>query len=170
MEINLCQTSTEDDNHRKNAEVSGSINDIIKHYENHPSILKIKEIVKFDTTFVFNATTQYEMENRIATLNTAKTVPLNDIPVKILKECKDIISPILEKIYNKSIILKSFPNSLKLAEVTPAYKKDETIDKKNYRPISLLPSISKIFERLLYSQIFNYIEQFLSPYLCGFRV
>ena len=115
MEINLGRTSTEDDNHRKNAEVSGSINDIIKHYENHPSILKIKEIVKFDTTFVFNATTQYEMGNRIATLDTAKTLPL---------------SPILEKIYNKSIILKSVPNSLKLAEVTPAYKNDETINKK----------------------------------------
>ena len=109
------------------------------------------------------------MESGIDTLDSGKTVPLNDIPVKILKECKDIISPFLEKIYNKSLLLNSFPNSLKLAEVTPAYKKDGTIDKKNYRPISILPSISKIFGRHHYNQIFNYIEPSLSPYLCGFR-
>ena len=71
------------------------------------------------------------------------------IPVKVLKECKDLISPFLSDIYNKSVTLSKFPNSLKLAEVTPAYKKDGTIDKKNYRPISILPSLSKIFKDIL---------------------
>ena len=112
------------------------------------------ESVKFDITFLFCATTRHEMESGITTLDSATTVPLNDIPVKILKECKDIISSFLVKIYNKSLLLEGFPNPLKLAEGTP----DETIDKNNYRPISTLPSISKLFERHLYNQIFNYIE------------
>ena len=167
--INLGVETNEYDSNETNTEISYSIGDIIKHYENHPSVLKINEFVESDSNFRFCATTHYEMESGIDTLDSGKTVPLNDIPVKILKECKDIISPFLEKIYNKSLLLNSFPNSLKLAEVTPAYKKDGTIDKKNYRPISILPSISKIFERHLYNQIFNYIEPSLSPYLCGFR-
>ena len=161
LEINLG------DKYEKTSEIL--INNIIKHYENHPSILKIKEFVKSDTTFQFRGTTHNEMENGIAILTSAKAAPINDIPVKILKECKDIISPFLEHIFNKYLLINKFPNSLKLAEVTPAYKKDGTIDKKNGRPISILPSISMIFERYLYNQIFDYIEPLLSPYLCGFR-
>ena len=164
LEINLGDKYDKDE---KTSEIS--IHNIIKHYENHPSILKIKEFVESDTTFQFCGTTHNEMENGIAILDSAKAAPLNDIPVKILKECKDIISPFLEHIFNKYLLINKFPNSLKLAEVTPAYKKDGTIDKKIYRPISILPSISKIFERHVYNQIFDYIEPLLSPYLCGFR-
>ena len=72
LETNLGGKTIED-----NSEISCSVHDITKHYENHPSILKIKEFVKFYTTFLFCTTTHHEMESRI--------------PVKILKECKDII-------------------------------------------------------------------------------
>ena len=62
-----------------------------------------------------------------------------------------------------------FPSDLKYANVTPLHKKDDTTNKENYQPISILPSISKIYERIMFQQITKYISGSLSPYLCGFR-
>ena len=62
-----------------------------------------------------------------------------------------------------------FPADLKYANVSPLFKKDDNTAKENYRPISILPSISKIFERLMFQQITSYVSNLLSPYLCGFR-
>ena len=54
---------------------------------------------------------------------------------------------------------------MKLADITPVHKKDDTTNKSNYRPISGLPSGSKIFERIIQRQIGHYMETFLRPYL-----
>ena len=62
-----------------------------------------------------------------------------------------------------------FPDPLKLADISPIYKKDDATNKENYRPVSILPSVSKIFERNMFDQISHYIEKYLSPYLCGLR-
>ena len=62
-----------------------------------------------------------------------------------------------------------FPNELKLADVTPVFKKDDATLVKNYRPISVLPTVSKVFERLMQKQISKYIDKFLSTHLCGYR-
>ena len=75
------------------------------------------------------STTPYEMQSGITSLDPSQTLPFNDIPVKVLKECKDLISPFLSDIYNKLVTLSNFPNSRKMAVVTPPYKKDGTIDK-----------------------------------------
>ena len=58
---------------------------------------------------------------------------------------------------------------LKLADITPTDKKGETSNKENYRPVSILPSVSKIFEKNMFEQISNYTQKYLSPFLCGFR-
>ena len=60
------------------------------------------------------------------------------------------------------------PPDLKYANVTPLHKKDDTTNKENYRPRSILPAISR-YERLMFHQITKYISGSLSPYLCGFR-
>ena len=73
-------------------------------------------------------------------------------------------------IWNEEILKgKIFPTELKCADLTPIFKKLECILVKNYRPVSILPVVSKIFERLMQKQINSYIEKKLSPYLCGFR-
>ena len=58
---------------------------------------------------------------------------------------------------------------MKYAIVTPPFKKDDNTDKANYRSISVLPCISKIFERLMFKQIAEFVEIKMSKYLCGFR-
>ena len=79
-------------------------------------------------------------------------------------------SPVLANIWNEEILLnKNFPENLKLADVTPIFKKKDKTFVENYRPVSVLPTVSKIFERIMQKQISDYIGKFLSPFLCGYR-
>ena len=70
--------------------------------------------------------------------------------------------------YNTCILENFFPTELKSGDISSLYKKDDVFNKKNYRPITVLSSVSKIFERLMYEQIIPFAECFLSPLLCGF--
>ena len=58
---------------------------------------------------------------------------------------------------------------MKMADITPAHQKDDKTYKSNHRPVSILPSISKVFERIIYEDISQYMINKLSPYICGFR-
>ena len=62
-----------------------------------------------------------------------------------------------------------FPHDLKLADVAPIYKKKSKASKDNYRPVSILSNISKVYERCIYDQIQTYFDKILSKYQCGFR-
>ena len=70
--------------------------------------------------------------------------------------------------FNESRSKTIFPISLKLSDITPVHEKNARINKDNYRPVSILPFISKIFERNMYDQISSFIDKYLSPFLCGF--
>ena len=76
----------------------------------------------------------------------------------------DIFAPALNDIWiNEIIIQKCFPDNLKLADVTPVSKKEDASVLKNYRPVSALPVVSKIYEIIMQKQISEYIEKHLSP-------
>ena len=62
-----------------------------------------------------------------------------------------------------------FPSILTLADIIPIFKKGDKECKNNYRPVTILLNMSKIFERIIFRQISNYMESFLSKYQCGFR-
>ena len=141
----------------------------IEKFKNHPSILKIKEFYQIQEIFSFNKTSTNEIEFEITRLNTRKTTGYDDIPAKILASCGDIVSPFIAKIYENSKINGKFPEHLKTGNVTPVHKKGDKSTKENYRPISILPTISKLFERNIYDQIYDFIEKYLSPSLGGFR-
>ena len=63
----------------------------------------------------------------------------------------------------------TFSAAFKLAHITPAFKKGSKNSKENYRPISILPNISKIYERCKYKQISDYLGNFFSKFQCGLR-
>ena len=91
-----------------------------------------------------------------------------DIPIKILKQNSDIFSYILCHNFNNSLFSKVFPSSLKKADITPVYKKGEKFLKNNYRPVSILPSVSKIYERCIYDQINDYFNHFFQNFSADF--
>ena len=64
---------------------------------------------------------------------------------------------------------KEFPDELKLADITPIYKKDDPNKSKNYRPVSVLSVVTKFFNKIIHDQISQYINNFLTPYRCGYR-
>ena len=76
----------------------------------------------------------------------------------LLKLIKNEICESVTLIINQSLTTGIFPNKLKIAKVIPLFKKGDIYTFDNYRPISLLPSISKIFERTMYDQIYNYFQ------------
>ena len=145
------------------------IESIIQKYKSHPSILKIKENVIIENKFQFQNTTEDEMYFKINSLDTKKACKVDDIPAKLLIGTNDIISGYLSKIYNDSKNSEKYPTSLKTADVTPIHKENERTIKKNYRPVSILPILSKIYESDMNKQILNYIEKYLSPYLLEYR-
>ena len=75
----------------------------------------------------------------------------------------------MKTIFNNCLIKAEFPNELKLADVTPTLKKEDLSRAKNYKPVNVLPSVSKIFERVLHRQVSSYVDQFLSTFMCGYR-
>ena len=145
------------------------IDEIIYAYKTHPSILKINEIIHTNTKFLFNKVTNKQIEKQIIELKSKKSAGADDIPPKIIKDSFAILTPPLTTLFNTSVEEAFFPSNLKNANITPIFKKDDSTKKSNYRPISILPSISKIFERLMFQQMTSYVSNLLSPYLCGFR-
>ena len=102
-------------------------------------------------------------------MDAKKATTFQNISTKLLKETSDILCQDLLKIINNDINNCNFPNELKLADITPVFKKGDATNAKNYRPVSVLPPVSKIYEKLKYKQIFSYLEKYLSPQLCGYR-
>ena len=144
------------------------IRGIIK-YRAHPSIVAIKENGNSSTPFNFSFVDKEDILKEIKSLKANKATKNTDIPTKLVKENSDIFADFIFKNLNDSIFQSVFPSTLKLANITPVHKKDSKSKKDHYRPISVLPNISKIYERLFFKQISEYFEQFLSKYQCGFR-
>ena len=145
------------------------ISNIIEKFKAHPSIVKIKENVKVDVKFIFSKVSESVINKKITSLDRRKPSTYNNIPTRVLVENADIISPFLTDIYNDSVSTSKFPARLKCADITPTHKKNDRIIEDNYRPISILPSVSKVYERMMHEEIFLFVDKFLSPSLFGFR-
>ena len=89
----------------------------------------------------------------------------------MLKCCSPIVEKYIVKAFNRCIDTQNFPNFLKVAKVVPIFKKGERDSPENYRSISLLCSISKLFEKLLYSRMGSFFnaKKLFSPMQFGFR-
>ena len=81
------------------------------------------------------------------------------ISTKLLQRLCPIIAMPLTSIINQSLYTGIFPENLKLAKVLPLFKKGDNQLFNNYRPISLLPSISKVFERVVFNQLYSYFDE-----------
>ena len=114
------------------------------------------------------------VENVLLTLKqlkVSKSTGLDKIPAKILKIASDIIAPSMTFIFNLSLSTGIFIDEWKNARVNPIYKNDDRRDMGNYRPISILPIISKVFEKEVFRQLYAYLNEncLLSKFQSGFR-
>ena len=117
--------------------------------DNHKNYLRNK----VENSFFFHEINESELDKEIENLDSKKSSGFDEISVKFLKICKSIILKPLVLIFNQSILTGQYPNNLKIAKVIPLFKKGEKAVMSNYRPISLLSVINKLFEKLIYKRL-----------------
>ena len=139
----------------------------IRKFENHPSVQAINQNISEDRNFSFCNTEVRDVLNETAALHNKKNGTFGNIPTKLLKEVSDICALALNGISNKEIITQqSFPNNPKLTDVKPVFKKEDASLLKNYRPVSVLPVVSKISEKIMQKQILEFTDKhYLSIYV-----
>ena len=119
----------------------------------------------------FQPVTISQVYQLLTGLSSNKATGIDKISSKIIKIAFPAIADSLTHIFNQAVTLSSFPDEWKTARVVPLYKNGQRNLAGNYKPISVLPVISKIMEKILYDQLYNYLYNFnlLSDNQFGFR-
>ena len=123
----------------------------------------------YSYSLTFQKVTSDAVDREAKDLNLKYATTHKNIPPKLLKSNSDVCVEPLTQIFNDCIDHLSFPSDLKCADVTSLPKNGPSNTRTNFRSISVLPTVSKLFERILDKQIVAYITSFLSSLLCGFR-
>ena len=98
------------------------------------------------------------MRKELSSFNSKKAGAFENIPTKVFRTSSNICKNIKKKIWNSKLLRKQyFPQNLKLADITPVYRKKHPTLTKNYRPVSVLPTVSKVFERITQKQLSTHI-------------
>ena len=177
---NVCHTNFTDNGH-----VIHNENEIATHFNNYFSSVAsnlsnklpgsnydpLIGIQNNNHTFVMFPTCTEEVISMIINLKNSNSSGHDGITNYVLKQTIEFIATPLSHIINLSFSYGLFPSELKIAKVIPIFKSDDPKIFSNYRPISLLPSISKLFERLVYNRLMVFIEKhsILHPNQYGFR-
>ena len=103
-----------------------------------------------------------EIGNLLSNLNARKSSQKIDIPIKKIKDNLGTFSQVMTVYFNDTVHTSKFSSAMKLADFIPVFKKNEQSIKVNYRPVSLLPIFSKIFEKILHDQILAYFTNISS--------
>ena len=102
--------------------------------------------------------------------STKKATGIDHIPPKIVKVGTEVIAGPVCNILNKCVYLHQFPDRLEVGQVSPIFKKGYPFVKKNYRPVSVLPIHSKIFESIMFDQLTDHFQVIFHTYLTAFRL
>ena len=150
------------------SENSDLIDDILNYYKDHKSIRAI-ENMNIDQVFKIPFATEQDISDIIKNLNTSKANGIDNISAKLVKSAAEIISAPLCIILNHCIKKGKFPNNMKIARITPLYKKGTRLEKECYRPVSVLPCFSKIFERYILNAMLSHANSILSDKISAYR-
>jgi len=128
-------------------------------------------IESFPNLCTFPPTSADEIRQIIASLKCKTTSNFYDIPAKFLKISANSLSSWLSEFFNKCMAKGEFPNLLKIVQITPIPKITSPKSPNDYRPISILPTLSKVFEKVIYSRLYSFVTSncILSPQQYGFR-
>lgn len=121
--------------------------------------------------FTLKTISEEQILKLLQEINPSKAVGLDNLGGKFLKEGASELARPISQLINLSITSSIFPNQCKIAKLKPLYKKGSSLEPKNYRPISLLPIVSKIFEKIVHDQTREYLDKndILFKYQSGFR-
>ena len=115
-------------------------------------------LISTNATFSFKSCSSSEVRKLLEKLETKKSTGLDNLPPRMLKIAAGVLAPSLAFLFNQSISSGIVPIEWKLARVTPIFKKGKRQDVNNYRPISIIPAVAKVFEKIIYDQFFGYLN------------
>jgi hypothetical protein len=124
-----------------------------------------------DKTFSLQSPTFETVYKFLSEIDEKKAVGLDNIPNKLLKMAAQVVAPSLTGIFSASIRTGIFPNEWKASRVTPIFKSGPKSNPSNCRPISIIPAIAKIFEKIISDQLYEYLNthEILTSCQSGFR-
>ena len=128
------------------------------------------QIYDSPNTFFLFPPSQFEIENIVQNLKLTKT-HVDAMPVKVFKKLSNILVPQLMRLISHSFMKGIFPDSLKLARITPIHKSGDYESPNNFRPISSLPFISKIYEKFIARRLLKFFSKYniINPKQYGFQ-
>ena len=147
-----------------------SAGDAIVDHPNHPSILKIrgKHAIKYDD-FDFKSVSEELIDKKLRSINNRKSQGYDNIPGKLLRLAYALLAPHLTYLVNLCFRTATFADNLKNAELILIHKKDDNLNKTNYRPVSVLTVVSKLQEDVMNDQLREYFVNILNDLLCAYR-
>ena len=130
-----------------------------------------KYLTVTDKRFKLHPTSTNKVLSLLNRLNKSKAAGLDKISARLIRECADLICIPIRDIFNQSISQGIFPDDWKCAKVTPLLKQGDRDYLNNYRPISVISVMAKVFERIVYDQLYAYLEEhnIICKYQSGFR-
>ena len=132
-------------------------------------IQSITSNVPHEGIFNFSSTTVKGVNDLLNRTDPTKAIGYDDIPPKLLKLGATELAPTITNLINQSIVKYRFRTALKKWESSPLYKNKDNLITVNHRPLSMLPSVSKIFEKVFNQQLYDYIKRILSGLSSAFR-
>ena len=117
---------------------------------------KLPTNLRYITDKRLSTITTDNTEKIIVSLNPSKAHGHDSISIRMLKICGNTICKPLELIFKQALTTGVFPSEWKKGNIVPCYRKDYKQNFKNYRPVSLLPICGKIFERLIFNEMFSF--------------
>ena len=151
------------------------IDEIIRTYQDHPSVKQIKNVIATSNTpkpiyFSFESTNPVEVQKCLKNIDLKKATGFDKIPPKLVKLSAEVLSTALSIAINNSLKYGVFPDDAKIASVIPLDKgKPNKNEISNFRPVSILNTFSKIYEKVIKDQLVSGLDKYLSPFISAYR-
>lgn len=150
-----------------------SVHDLRSQIEHYPedTCNLLRTLIQHNDRFQIDFVTSEEITNVILNLKQGKSPGHDNVSAKVLLNCNNIITPFLVDIFNSMVVRGTYPDILKIHKVVPIPKGKNVTDVNMFRPIAILSIIDNVFERILHTQISNYMQSqnLLNEFQYGFR-
>ncbi len=148
------------------------IQNVLGRHQSHESVIAIKDMVKEAPVidkFDFKHVTEDTVSKALSKLKANKATGCDNIPPRLVKVSHEDISSMLTGIINRGFDTNSFPDDMKRAEISPIHKKKDDMIKENYRPVSILVVLAKVYESIIAEQLISHFNPLFNKLLCAYR-
>ena len=141
---------------------------LLQKHADHPSVIAIKDM-GLDNEFDFRPVGRKYVRQILMKINPHKATGCDQMPGKAMKACSEELTNTVCSLMNKSIQSNTVPDDMKKAEISPVYKKKNDMQKDNYRPVSILTIMAKVYETILAEQLYAYFDTIFFRMLSAYR-